>query len=186
MSADINQVILVGRLTRDAELKYTNSGTAVSNLSIACKESMKQQDGSWQDQGHFFDLSLWGKQAEGLQQYLTKGRQIAVQGRLKQQSWTDQQTGQNRSKVVINVQSLELLAAPANSQNNHQVNNGYPSQAPQQYPQGYPQTPPPQQAPPPPPQQQNFNGFSQPPAFDPPAGPQGFPGPEQFNDDIPF
>jgi single-strand DNA-binding protein len=182
MSTDINQVILVGRLTRDAELKYTNSGTAVSNLSVACNEAMKQQDGTWQNQGHFFDVTLWGKQAEGLQQYLTKGRQIAIQGRLKQQSWTDQQTGQNRSKVVINAQSLELLAAPPNQQGSNQGYNGYQNQAPQQpYSQGYSQNPPRQT-----PQQQNLNGFSQPPGFDPPAGPQGFPGPEQFDDDIPF
>ena len=182
MSTDINQVILVGRLTRDAELKYTNSGTPVSNISIACNESMKQQDGSWSDKGHFFDVTLWGKQAEGLQQYLTKGRQVAIQGRLKQQSWTDQQTGQNRSKVVINAQSLELLAATSNPQGSNQGYNGYQNQASQQpYSQGYPQNPPRQT-----PQQQNFNGFSQPSGFDPPAGPQGFPGPEQFDDDIPF
>ena len=182
MSTDINQVIMVGRLTRDAELKYTNNGTAVSNLSIACNESIKQQDGSWNEQGHFFDVTLWGKQAEGLRQYLTKGRQVAIQGRLKQQTWTDQQTGQNRSKVVINVQSLELLAAPSNSPQNQQANNGYQNQA-LQFHQGYPPVPPPR----PNPQQQNFNGFGQgQPGFDPPAGPQGFPGPEQFNDDIPF
>lgn len=172
MSTDINQVILVGRLTRDAELKYTNTGTPVSNLSIACNEAVKQQDGSWSDQGHFFDLTLWGKQAESVNQYLTKGRQVAIQGRLKQQSWTDQQTGQNRSKVVINVQNLELLAVPNNDHGGSQ-----------NQPQQYSQPRPPQQVP----QQQGFGGFNQGPAgFDPPAGPEGIQGPEFFNDDIPF
>lgn len=171
MSTDINTVTIVGRLTRDSELRYTNNGTAVANLSIACNEAVKQQDGSWSDQGHFFDLTLWGKQAESVNQYLTKGRQVAIQGRLKQQTWTDQQTGQNRSKVIINVQNLELLAVP---NNDHRGNQNQPQQ--------YSQPRQPQR----PPQQNGFDGFSQPTGFDPPAGPQGFPGPEQFQDDIPF
>lgn len=169
MSTDINQVVLVGRLTRDAELRYTNSGTAVASLSIACNEAVKQNDGSWQEQGHFFDCTLWGKQAESVNQYLTKGRQIAITGRLKQDTWTDQQSGQNRSKVVVNVQSLELLATPQG--------DGSQNQAPQR-PQG-PQDRSYQQ------NRQQYPSRQQEPTqrdmYDEPV-----PGPESFEDDIPF
>lgn len=179
MSTDINQVVLVGRLTRDAELRYTNSGTAVASLSIACNEAVKQNDGSWQEQGHFFDCTLWGKQAESVNQYLTKGRQVAITGRLKQDTWTDQQSGQNRSKVIINVQNLELLATPQGEQSQAQGwARGPYDQAPQRpqapqaqsYQQSAPQYPPRAQAP------------VQRDMYDEPI-----PGPEQFIDDgIPF
>ena len=155
MSLDINTVTIVGRLTRDMELKYLNSGTAVGHLSIACNDSMKGADGQYTDKAHFFEVTVWGRTAEGLQQYLTKGRQIAVEGRLRQETWTDQQSGQNRSKVTINAQRVQLLAAPKNEQQ-----SGY--QAPQNN--GY------QQGPPHPTQQQSFS----------------YPGPESFQDDIPF
>lgn len=178
MSTDINQVVLVGRLTRDAELRYTNSGTPVASLSIACNEAVKQQDGSWQEQGHFFDCTLWGKQAESVNQYLTKGRQIAITGRLKQDTWVDQQSGQNRSKVVINVSNLELLASPQGEQSQAQGwARGPYDQAPQRpqapqaqsYGQSAPQYPPRAQAP------VQRDMYAEP-----------LPGPESFNDDIPF
>jgi single-strand DNA-binding protein len=167
MSTDINQVVLVGRLTRDAELRYTNSGTPVASLSIACNEAVKQQDGSWQEQGHFFDCTLWGKQAESVNQYLTKGRQVAITGRLRQEQWTDQQSGQNRSKVVINVQNIELLASPQGEQNQAQQRPQVPQN--QGYGQSAPQYPPRAQAP------VQRDMYAEP-----------LPGPESFNDDIPF
>jgi len=167
MSSDINNVFLVGRLTRDAELKYTNSGTPVSNFSIAVNESMKQQDGSYADNANFFEAQYWGKPAEGLNSYLTKGRQIALQGKLKQQTWVDNATGQNRSKVVITVFTIQLLANP-----NNQSSGNYQNQ--------YSSSPPPV-----PPRQQQFDNFGNSVnGFDPPS--KGFPGPEHFDDDIPF
>ncbi len=173
MSTDLNSVMIIGRLTRDMELKYLNSGTAVGHLSIACNDSVKGPDGQYADKAHFFEVTVWGRTAEGLQQYLTKGRQIAIEGRLRQETWTDNQSGQNRSKVTINAQRVQLLAEPKN-QGNQQgptlatySNNQY--QAPEQrtyYDDRY-------EAPPAPPQQQSFQGG-------------GYPGPEHFNDDIPF
>jgi len=167
MSLDINTVTIVGRLTRDMELKYLNSGTAVGHLSIACNDSMKGADGQYTDKAHFFEVTVWGRTAEGLQQYLTKGRQIAVEGRLRQETWTDNQSGQNRSKVTINAQRIQLLAEPRNAQQGgYQAPQQNSYQAPPQAPQnnGY------QQGPPHPTQQQSFS----------------YPGPESFQDDIPF
>ncbi len=104
--ADINHVVLVGRLTRDAQLKFTNSGLAICTFSIAINRRVKQGD-KWTDEAHFFDITLFGKQGEGVSQYLTKGTQVAVEGELRQDRW--EQDGQKRSKIVIVANNLQLL-----------------------------------------------------------------------------
>jgi single-strand DNA-binding protein len=104
--ADINQVVLVGRLTRDVELKYTNTGFAIANLSLAVNRRVKKDD-SWQDEGNFFNCVLIGKRAEALAQYLVKGKQIGIQGELRQDRW--EQAGQPRSRVEIFVTNIQLL-----------------------------------------------------------------------------
>ncbi|HUZ16876.1 MAG TPA: single-stranded DNA-binding protein [Spirochaetia bacterium] len=107
---DINRVIILGRLTRDAELKYTSGGSAVSKFSIAVNRRRKQGD-QWVDEANFFDIALWGKQAESLNQYLTKGKQIAVEGELRQDRW--EQDGQSRSRVEIHAVNIQLLGGGA-------------------------------------------------------------------------
>jgi len=104
--ADINHVVLVGRLTRNAELKYTNSGAAVSKFSIAINQRRKKDD-QWVDESHFFDIVLWGKTAESLNQYLVKGRQVGIEGQLRQDRW--EQEGQSRSRVEIFATNVMLL-----------------------------------------------------------------------------
>lgn len=106
---DLNSVVLLGNLTKDAELKYFQNGTAVAAVSIAVNSSRKQQDGSYADEVSFFDVNIYGKTAENLKQYLTKGKKIALTGHLKQDRWQDQQTGQNRSRVVVNADTVQLL-----------------------------------------------------------------------------
>jgi single-strand DNA-binding protein len=103
---DLNNVVEIGRLTRDAELKYTAGGTAVSKFSIAVNRRVKSGD-QWKDEASFFEINLWGKQAESLNQYLIKGKQVAVDGELVQDRWT--QDGQNRSKVYIKADDVQLL-----------------------------------------------------------------------------
>ncbi len=104
--ADVNHVVLIGRLTRDAELKYTNTGFAVSKLGIAVNRR-KKSDAGWTEEVSYFDVVLWGKTAEALNQYLVKGKQIAVEGELRQNRW--EQDGQNRSKVEISANNIQLL-----------------------------------------------------------------------------
>ena len=103
---DINHVVIVGRLTRDAETRYTTSGTCTAKVSIAVNRSVKKGD-QWQDEASFFDLTIWGKMAEGLSKYLTKGQQIAVDGELRQERWL--KDSQHYSKVVIVANSVQLL-----------------------------------------------------------------------------
>jgi single-strand DNA-binding protein len=103
---DLNHVSLIGRLTRDAEYKVLPSGQAVCNFSIAVNRRRKSGD-NWEDEANYFDIVLWGKQADSLNRYLVKGKQIGVDGELRQDRW--QQDGQNRSKVVISAINVQLL-----------------------------------------------------------------------------
>jgi single-strand DNA-binding protein len=106
--ADINHVVLVGRLTRNAELKYTNSGGAVSKFGIAINQRRKKDD-QWVDEAHFFDVVVWGKTAESLNQYLVKGKQVGIEGQLRQSRW--EQDGQARSRVEISATNVMLLGS---------------------------------------------------------------------------
>ncbi len=108
MASDINRVVLVGRLTRDAELKYTSGGMAIADISLASNRSRKQGD-QWVDEANFFDISLFGRRAEALAQYLSKGTQIAVEGQLRQDRW--EQDGMKRSKVTIAASDIQLLGS---------------------------------------------------------------------------
>ena len=133
MAGDINQVVIVGRITRDSELRYTASGSAICNFSVAVNRRAKKGD-QWEDMASFFDLSLWEKQAENLHKYLVKGTQVAVQGELRQDRW--EKDGQKFSKVQVFVQSIQLLGS-ARGEGHSQgqsgpAGNGRP--APQQRP----------------------------------------------------
>jgi single-strand DNA-binding protein len=91
--SDVNNVTLIGRLVRDAELRYTASGKPVSKFSLAVNEKRKVGD-QWKDEADFFEIVLWGQLGESLNRYLAKGKQIAVVGRLTQERW--EQDGYNR------------------------------------------------------------------------------------------
>lgn len=113
--ADINRTVLVGRLTRDCELKYTpNTNLPVTKLSIAVN-SRRKQDNEWVDDANFFDITLFGKQGEALNKYLLKGKQIAIEGQLRQDRW--EQDGQTRSRVHIIADNIMLLAGNSNEGN---------------------------------------------------------------------
>ncbi len=107
---DLNTVSLVGRLTRDAELRYTNSGMPICNFSIANNYSKKQGD-QWTEEVNFFDVVVFGRQGEAVNNYLKKGKQVAVQGELRQDRW--EQDGQRRSKVQVIASNLQLLGGRA-------------------------------------------------------------------------
>lgn len=112
--ADVNHVILIGRLTRDAELKYTANGQAVCKFSLAINRRRKNGD-QWVDEANFFDVVLWGRSGEAINQYLTKGKQVAVEGELRQDRW--EQDGQNRSKIEIMANNVQLLGGGAQGSN---------------------------------------------------------------------
>lgn len=106
--SDINKTLLIGRLTRDAEISYTQGESAVVKFSIASNHSVKKGD-KWEDDASFFDIVYFGKPAEGLQPFLTKGKQVGIEAHLKQDRWTDKETGKQRSKISIIAENAQLL-----------------------------------------------------------------------------
>lgn len=111
---DTNNVLLIGRLTKDSEIRYMRNGTAVSNFSIAVNRRRKSGE-QWIDEVSYFEINLFGKAAENLAQYLIKGKQVAVNGELRQDRWTNGE-GKAKSKVYIVADSIQLLASPSDSQ----------------------------------------------------------------------
>ncbi len=112
--ADFNKVILLGRLTRDPELRYTPAGSPVCNFDLAVNRSYTTQAGERRDEVCFVTIVVWGKQGETCAEYLKKGRQTLIEGRLSQRSWETPE-GQKRSKhevVADRVQFLDARPAP--------------------------------------------------------------------------
>jgi single-strand DNA-binding protein len=110
---DLNHVSIIGRLTRDAELKTTSGGLAIGKFAIAVNRRKKQGD-SWADEASFFEVALFGKSAEALAKYLVKGKQVGIEGSLVQDRW--EQDGQARARVGIIADSVQLLGGGENAQ----------------------------------------------------------------------
>lgn len=107
MAKAINQVILMGRLTRDPEMRTTPTGKTVTSFSLAV-----DRQGS-DDTADFFDITAWEKLGELVNQYLSKGRRCLVQGRLRQESWDDKETGKKRSRVAVVASDVTFLDGPS-------------------------------------------------------------------------
>ena len=108
MAGSFNKVILLGNLTRDIELRHTPSNTAVANFGMAVNERFKDRDGAWQERANFVDCEAWGRTAEVMSQYLSKGRPVFIEGKLRLDQWQDQQ-GQNRSKLKVVVDNFQFV-----------------------------------------------------------------------------
>jgi single-strand DNA-binding protein len=106
--ASFNRVILVGNLTRDPELRYIPSGTAVSEIGLAVNDRVKKND-QWVDETTFVDITLWGRTAEVANEYLSKGSSVLIEGRLKLDTW--EKDGQKRSKLRIVGEKMQMLGA---------------------------------------------------------------------------
>ncbi|MBP7807091.1 single-stranded DNA-binding protein [Candidatus Saccharibacteria bacterium] len=107
MARSFNQVILMGNLTRDPEVRQTPNGQSVCNFSLALNRSFKGADGNWQEATDYIDVVAWGPLGERVAQYLSKGRPCLVNGRLQSRSW--EQDGQKRNKVEVNAQDVTFL-----------------------------------------------------------------------------
>ena len=119
----INSVTLVGRAGRDPEVKYFESGTVVANLTIAVNRRNRNDEPDW------FNLEIWGKQAQVAADYVKKGSLIGITGSFKLDSWKDRNTGEERRKPVVRVDRLELLGSKRDSENsNFQSNNSFNQQ----------------------------------------------------------
>lgn len=114
----LNNVNVMGNLTKDPEIKYTASGKAVANISIA-NNRVYTANGEKQTEVSFFDIEVWGKTAENCQKYLTKGAGIVVEGRLKQDRW--EKDGKTQSRVKIQASAVHFLSKPQNSDQSDQA-----------------------------------------------------------------
>ena len=106
----LNKVMLIGNLGADPELRYTPNQMAVCSLRIATNEKRKGADGQWTDHTEWHSVTVWGKQAENCNQYLQKGKQVYVEGRLQTRKWQDQE-GKDRYKTDIIANSVQFLSA---------------------------------------------------------------------------
>jgi len=120
----INSVTLVGRAGRDPEVRYFESGTVVANLTMAVNRRNRDDEPDW------FNLEIWGKQAQVAADYVKKGSLIGITGSFKLDTWKDRNTGEDRNKPVVRVDRLELLGSRRDSENNNlQSNNSFNQQA---------------------------------------------------------
>lgn len=115
----INSVTLVGRAGRDPEVRYFESGTVVANLTMAVNRMNRNDEPDW------FNLEIWGKQAQVAADYVKKGSLIGITGSFKLDSWKDRNTGEDRNKPVVRVDRLELLGSKRDSENSNFQNNNF-------------------------------------------------------------
>jgi single-strand DNA-binding protein len=121
MANDLNSAVLVGRLTKDPELKYSQSGTAIMECCIAVNRRTKKGD-QWVDDANFFDFTYMGKGAEAVSKYAKKGGQVGIKGELKQERW--EKDGVKHSRVKVHVDSLQLLGSKPEGQQSGSVDSG--------------------------------------------------------------
>ncbi len=112
--ADYNKVLLMGRLTRDVELKYTPSNMAVANIGLAVGRRYRTKEGENREETAFVDCEAWGRTAEVMNQYLAKGRPVFVEGRLKLDQWQDKEGG-NRSKLKVVIENFQFIDSKGSS-----------------------------------------------------------------------
>lgn len=124
----INTVAISGNLTRDIEMRTTQGGMAIGRFGIAVNERRKNQSGEWEDYANFVDCVMFGKRAESLAQYLTKGTKAAVKGRLHYSSWQSDD-GSRRSKLEVVVDDIDLMSRSAQGASNAQ-HGGQPTNYP--------------------------------------------------------
>lgn len=127
--ANVNKVILIGNLTRDPEVRHTPKGTAVGDISLAANRVIKDDQGNRREETTYIDVTLWGRQAELAQQYLTKGRPVYIEGRLQMDSWEDKDTGQKRSKLKVVGEVMQFLGSAGNQTAAAQNRNTQPAAA---------------------------------------------------------
>ena len=124
--ANINRVVITGNLTRDPELRSTPGGTSVCSLRVAVNSRRKDESGNWVDKPNYFDVTVWGAQGENCAQYLSKGRPVAVDGRLNWREW-EAQDGGKRQSVDIIADSVQFLGS---REGGAQMNGGSESDVP--------------------------------------------------------
>jgi single-strand DNA-binding protein len=121
-----NKIILVGNLGRDPELRYTPQGTPVCSFTVATNEKRKDKSGETQDLTTWFRVTLWGRQAETASQYLTKGRPVYVEGRLRLEEWTDRD-GKPRYTLEVHATDMQFIGGTRGDESNVSFSKAAPA-----------------------------------------------------------
>ena len=119
---NVNKAIIVGRLTRDPEVRTTPNGQTVTNFTIATSTTWKDQNGQPQERTEFHNVVAWGRRGEVIGQYVTKGQELYVEGRLETRSWDDQETGKKMYRTEIILENFEFGQRPNNTSANYDNN----------------------------------------------------------------
>ena len=125
---NVNRVVVTGNLTRDPELRSTGGGTSVCSLRIAVNSSRKDQNGNWVEKPNYFDVTVWGAQGENCANYLSKGRPVAIDGRLDWREWEAKDGSGKRQSVDIIAQSVQFLGSRGDSESGAS-GNGFNAQS---------------------------------------------------------
>ena len=137
--SSVNRVIITGHLTRDPEVKYLPSGTAVAKLGVAVNSRYKDKSGEWKDDTCFIDVDVWGKRAEWIERDCRKGSKVLVEGSLREDNWEDRE-GNRRSKIKVKAFHAEHIGEPRGGGGGQSEPRG--SSAPSGAPSGPPDSPP--------------------------------------------
>lgn len=119
--ANVNKVILIGNVTRDIELKHTTKGTAVASASLALNRSYKTEQGEKHEETTFVDVEFWGRVAEVVSEYVKKGSPLYVEGRLKQETWEDKESGGKRQRIKVVAENIQLLGSRSGQKKSESV-----------------------------------------------------------------
>ena len=119
----MNRVMLTGNLTRDPEIRCTQSGMTVMNFGLAVNDRRKNQAGEWEDYANFVDCAMFGKRADAVANYLAKGKKVGIDGKLRYSTW--ERDGQKRSKLEVVVEDLEFLSPKEKDQGGYQNQGNY-------------------------------------------------------------
>lgn len=125
MAKSVNKVILIGNLGKDPEVKYTPSGIAVANFSIATNESFKDDSGQWQERAEWHNIVAFQKLAEIVGEYVKKGTKVYIEGKLQTRSWDDKESGQKRYKTEIHAKDVVLLGGRSEAGPDEGGSRGY-------------------------------------------------------------
>lgn len=118
--ASFNKVLIIGNLTRDPELRYTPKGTAVAEIGLAVNERRNDENGQTIEEVTFIDVTLWGRTAENVEKYLSKGSSCLVEGKLKLDQWEDKVSGKRRSKLKVVGLFVQFLGSPGGAGGNRE------------------------------------------------------------------
>jgi len=130
--ANINKVTLIGRITREIELRYTPKGTGLTEINLAINRFRQDDAGKKAEETTFVDVTLWGRQAELADQYLAKGREVYIEGRLQLDTWQDKESGQKRSKLKVVGENMQFIGGGSQQGVNNKKSTSTTSQTVEQ------------------------------------------------------